>query len=45
VDSITSGTQPFPSGEEGRASLEVILAAFRSSSERRTVSLPLSRKG
>jgi UDP-N-acetylglucosamine 3-dehydrogenase len=44
VNSISSDTQPSPSGEEGRASLEVILAAFRSSEERRTVSLPLPRK-
>jgi predicted dehydrogenase len=32
---------PFLSGEEGRASLEVVLAAYRSIRERRWVELPL----
>jgi UDP-N-acetylglucosamine 3-dehydrogenase len=43
VDSILCNKQPVCSGEEGRASLEVILAAFRSSEERRSVPLPLQR--
>ena len=41
VDCIKKGIKPFVSGEEGRASLEVILAAYKSAQEGKWVKLPL----
>jgi len=39
VDSIIKGEKPTPSGEEGRDSLEVILAAFESATQGKTITL------
>ncbi len=43
VDSIINNTQPTPSGEDARDTLEAVLAAFKSSEEHSIVSLPLAR--
>ncbi len=42
---IAQGRQPFISGEEGRASLEVVLAAYESMRRGRWVALPLRERG
>jgi predicted dehydrogenase len=44
VDALRNKTEPSPNGEDGCKSLEVILAAFKSSDEKRTIGLPLERK-
>lgn len=41
VQCILANRQPFVSGEEGRATLEVVLAAYRSAEEGQWVDLPL----
>lgn len=42
LDCIEKGEEPFISGEEGKKSLEVILAAYESGAARRIVNLPLN---
>ncbi|MCX7919945.1 MAG: Gfo/Idh/MocA family oxidoreductase [bacterium] len=44
VNCILKQEEPFVNGEEGAKSLEVILAAYKSSREKRFVELPLPRK-
>jgi predicted dehydrogenase len=39
VDCVQNDREPVCTGEEGRASLEIILAGYRSSAERRFVDL------
>jgi UDP-N-acetylglucosamine 3-dehydrogenase len=43
INCIIKGEKPFVSGEEGAKSLEIILAAYKSSKEKRFVDLPLPR--
>lgn len=43
VNCIIKGEKPFVSGEEGAKSLEVILASYKSSHEKRFIKLPLPR--
>ena len=43
VESVEKNVQPTPSGEDGRSSLEVVLAAFASARDRSVVELPLER--
>jgi len=42
VDCVRKNQEPLTSGEEGRKSLEVLLAIYKSSQEGRKISLPLS---
>ena len=44
VECITTGTEPLVSGEEGRATLEVILGAYESAKTGGWVTLPLARR-
>ncbi len=44
VRCILTGTRPFVSGEEGRKSLETVLAAYESARTGRWVTLPLRRR-
>ncbi|MDI6783036.1 MAG: Gfo/Idh/MocA family oxidoreductase [bacterium] len=43
IDCIIKNEEPFVDGEEGAKSLEIILAAYQSSKEKRFVDLPLPR--
>lgn len=43
LDCVLTGTQPLTHGEDARASLELVEAAYRSISEGRAVRLPLQR--
>ena len=44
VDSIRKGSPPLATGEDGRASLELIMASYESFRTGKKVSLPLKKK-
>lgn len=44
LDALETGTRPMITGQDGRRTIELITAIYKSGSEKRTISLPISSK-